>query len=476
MTLTCTSPKTQKDIVLPADIILPEPTLPTGISNIFIAGIGGTGVSTLSGILVMAAHLDGIAGQAVNQTGLSQKNGGVTSQVRLSRDQSLNQRMVRLPTQAASLLIGCDGVVAAHDLALATLHKTTTTAILNKRLDPVGVAGVGIGSVVSNDLVLARLATVMDVRNIHQVDASDLANRLFDATTSSAIILLGWALQKGHLPLRFAAIEAAIKLNAVDVAQNIAALQWGRLLAVDAAQVIALTQPEQTATPHMADEMQSASSLISFFSTQLAAYQNDSYADEFTAIMTLFMNWLEKTGLDADHFGCKAARALYRAMAIKDEYEVARLLTSSKARQNITDLAGANAKITYHLAPPFLNWIRDSDGHPRKLRFGRWLTPVLRGLGKMRRLRGRWYDPFSYGRAKQQEQRHKSAVIAWLHQLVDVPQTCPPSQLDKVLDLMLSIRGYGHVKEQNYKTACPQIKACLEAIHMPPNTVDTAAE
>ena len=476
MTLTGTSQKTHKDMILPADIMMPEPALPKGISNIFIAGIGGTGVSTLSGILVMAAHIDGIAGQAVNQTGLSQKNGGVTSQVRLSRDQSLNQRMVRLPTQAASLLIGCDGVVAAHDLALTTLHKTATTAILNTRLDPVGVAGVGIGSVVSDDLVLARLAAVMDAQNIHQIDASDLANRLFGATMSSAIILLGWALQKGHLPLRVAAIEAALRLNAVDVAQNIAALQWGRLLAVDAARVIALTRPEQTATPDMADEMQSAASLISFFATQLTTYQNDAYAAEFTAVIKPFMNWLEKTDLDADHFGCKAARALYRAMAIKDEYEVARLLTSSKARQNITDMAGANAKITYHLAPPFLSWIRDKDGHPRKLKFGGWLTPILRGLGKMRHLRGRWYDPFGYGHAKQQEQRHKGAVMAWLQQLGDIPQTRPPGQLDKMLDLMLSIRGYGHVKEQNYQAACPQIEACLEAMRRPPYTVDTAAK
>ena len=176
-------PRPQR-ITLPDHISLPDPELPTGIANIFIAGIGGTGVSTLSAILVMAAHIDGIAGQAVNQTGLSQKNGGVTSQVRLSRDHNLTQRMVRLPTGGASLLIGCDGVVAANDLALASLNKTRTTAILNTTLDPVGVAGVGIGSVASEGLVLSRLEAVMDRQKIHHIDASDLANRLVGSTTS----------------------------------------------------------------------------------------------------------------------------------------------------------------------------------------------------------------------------------------------------------------------------------------------------
>ena len=201
--------------------------MPTGIANIFIAGIGGTGVSTLSAILVMAAHIDGIAGQAVNQTGLSQKNGGVTSQVRLSRDHSLTQHMVRLPTRSASLLIGCDGVVAANDMALDSLNKTSTTAIINSNLDPVGVAGVGIGSIANKDLVLCRLEAVMDLQKIHQIDASDLANRLFGSTTTSAMILLGWAVQNGHIPLHIDAIEAALQLNAVDVEQNIEAVQVG---------------------------------------------------------------------------------------------------------------------------------------------------------------------------------------------------------------------------------------------------------
>ena len=471
VTLKGASQPQPKQIDLPDHIILPEPTLPSGISNIFIAGIGGTGVSTLSAILVMAAHIDGIAGQAVNQTGLSQKNGGVTSQVRLSRNQDLTTRMVRLPARGASLLMGCDGVVAANDLALASLNKTTSTAIVNTTLDPVGVAGVGIGSLVDEDLVLGRLAAVMERQKIHQIDASDLANRLFGSTTSSTMILLGWAIQNGHIPLTINAIETALRLNAVDIDQNIAALQWGRLLSVDEELVLSLTQPAPSP-----DIPQSAASLVRYFSTQLTAYQNAAYAAEFSSVITAFIDRLDRAGLDVDHFGRKAARVLYRAMAIKDEYEVARLLTLPEFRQNLAKTAGTTAKITYHLAPPLLSWIKDKDGHPRKLRFGGWITAFLRGLGAMRWVRGQWYDPFGYGRHKRQDQQHRDDVICWLQQLANLPHPIAADQLDALLDVMLSIRGYGHVRDKNYNVARPQIDRHINAIIMAGQSMSTAAE
>ena len=458
-------------ITLPDHITLPEPTLPSGISNIFIAGIGGTGVSTLSAILVMAAHIDGIAGQAVNQTGLSQKNGGVTSQVRLSRDQDLTTRMARLPARSASLLMGCDGVVAANDLALATLNKTTTTAIINTTLDPVGVAGVGIGSLVDEDLVVDRLAAVMERQKIHQIEASDLTNRLFGSTTSSTMTLLGWATQNGHIPLTINAIETALRLNAVNIDQNIAALHWGRLLAVDEELVFSLTQSAPSA-----DIPQSAASLVRYFSAQLTNYQNAAYAAEFSSVITAFIDRLDRAGPDVDHFGRKAARVLYRAMAIKDEYEVARLLTLPKFRQHLAKIAGTTAKITYHLAPPLLSWIKDKDGHPRKLRFGGWITVLLRGLSAMRWVRGQWYDPFGYGRHKRQDQQHRDDVICWLQQLISVPHPIAADQLDALLDEMLSIRGYGHVRDKNYNAARPQIDRHINAIITANPPVSDAAE
>ena len=151
-------------------------------------------------------------------------------------------------------------------------------------------------------------------------------------------------------------------------------------------------------------------------------------------------------------------------MAIKDEYEVARLLTAPEFRQTVTKTAGNSAKIIYHLAPPLLGWIKDKDGQPRKLQFGEWMTPVLRCLGNMKWLRGRWYDPFGYGQHKKQALQQRDDVKGWLQQLANLPQSPAPDQLDNLLDLMLSIRGYGHVKDKYYNTARPQIVTCIAAL------------
>jgi len=271
--------------------------------------------------------------------------------------------------------------------------------------------------------------------------------------------------------LHIDAIEAALRLNAVDIEQNIEAVQWGRLLAVDEDLVRSLTRPDTSP-----DMPQSATALIGYFSAQLTSYQNASYAAEFSSTITSFIDWLDHAGLDRDHFGRKAARALYRAMAIKDEYEIARLLTAPEFQQNLTKTAGATAKITYHLAPPLLGWIKDQDGQPRKLRFGGWMTPVLRCLGNMQWLRGRWYDPFGYGRHKQQERQHRGDVIGWLKQLAHLPYPVAADQLDDLLDLMLSIRGYGHVKDKYYNAARPQIDARMTALTMANRPVPSAPE
>ena len=323
------------------------------------------------------------------------------------------------------------------------------------------MAGVSIGSIANEDLVLGRIGAEMDPQKIHQIDASDLANRLFGSTTSSAMILLGWAAQNGHIPVHIDAIEAALRLNAVDIEQNIEALRWGRLFAVDEDLVLSLTRPDTSR-----DMPQSATALIQDFSTKLTTYQNASYAAEFSSVITSFVEWLDLIGLDRDHFGRNAARALYRAMAIKDEYEVARLLTAPEFQQNLTKTAGATAKITYHMAPPLLGWIKDQDGRPRKLQFGEWMTPILRCLGNMRWLRGRWYDPFGYGQHQQKERQYRDDVIGWLQQLAHLPHPVATEQLDDILDLMLSVRGFGHVRDKYHNAAHPQIVARVTALTM----------
>ena len=471
-----TPSKTNIKPAFPTDITLPMPPPASGdICNIFIAGIGGTGVSTLAGILIMAARVDGIAGTAVNQTGLSQKNGGVTSQIRLARDQSLDGHMVRLPSHEADLLIGCDAVVAANDMVLGLLNKTQSRAILNDNIDPVGVAGVGIGSIVDMPLVMTRLGTVMDPDRIVKWAISSLANQLLGSTTSSNIIMLGWALQKGFIPLGIDAVEAALRLNGTSLENNLAALRWGRLLAHAPDKLFACFDAITT-IPQNEAALTDPNRAIAYFTTQLTSYQNAAYAARYESIITQFMARLKSQDSLSSDIGVAAARALYRAMAIKDEYEVARHLTSTDFTARIATVAGNDAAISYHLAPPMLAWLKARDGSPRKIRFGRWLTPYLRGLARLSWLRDSWADPFGYATDRRAERAYRELVIDWLDTLGMAASPDRQDQIKTALELMLKIRGYGHVRAANHSRYAPQITAIIEQISTLPPPIGMAAE
>ena len=459
--------------LFPADADLPSPAeAGDGICNIFIAGIGGTGVSTLAGILIMAARVDGCAATAVNQTGLSQKNGGVTSQIRLAKGQNLDGHMVRLPTGGADILLGCDAVVAANDMVLGLLNRQHSQALLNDNIDPVGVAGVGIGSVVSDALVMQRLGAVMDPDRINRVKISELANRLLGSTMPSTIIMLGWALQKGWIPLGLQAVETALQLNGSAVDMNLAALKWGRLLAHAPDRVDAVLTDGADDRP----KVKTAADAQRYFATRLTVYHNAAYARRFETVIATFIDRLTKQDMPVDQLGIKAARALYRAMAVKDEYEVARLLTNDDFTQKVIDHGGAGARPVYHLAPPLLGWVKNSDGTPRKFRFGGWLTRWLRGLARLKWLRGTWVDPFRWTAERRREYAYRKQVYGWIDTLGAAAEPQRDRQIDAALDLMLGVRGFGHIRAGSQQRTAPQIEAIITGLSHAPPPIDIAAE
>jgi indolepyruvate ferredoxin oxidoreductase len=464
------APSSKPRPAFPSQLNLPTPPAGTDqICNIFIAGIGGTGVSTLSGILIMAARIEGIAGSAVNQTGLSQKNGGVTSQVRLKRNGDLSNHMVRLPTHEADLLIGCDAVVAANDMVLNLVNKTASRAIINDNIDPVGVAGVGIGSIVDMPIVMSRLGAVMDPTQITRFNISSLANQLLGSSTSSAIIMLGWALQKGLIPLGIDAVETALQLNRTAIDDNLAALKWGRLLAHNPTQLFACLETSEDYDQDAA-VLTNPEDAIDYFTAQLNIYQNTNYAARFKTIITKFLAQIDHHKIDRNTIGVKAARALYRAMAIKDEYEVARLLTEPSFTAKLNSVAGDEPSIHYHLAPPILSWLKDGNGAPRKIRIGQWITPVLRGLASLSWLRESWIDPFGFSRNKKTERAQRETVINWITALGNTASPGQQKDIEAVLDFMLQLRGYGHIKAANYEKLEPQINSMLNQLTKQPPT------
>ena len=453
---------------LPA-AVLPDPGRPDReISNVFIAGVGGTGVMTLSAVIVMAARIEGIAAQAVTQTGLSQKNGGVTSQVRLSADNApqpdgrknpLDGRTVRLPPGSADLLLGCDALVAASDVALDCLDRDRSLAIVNARIDPVGVAGVGPGHVVQDQLVLKRLSSVLGDDRITLLNTSVLSERLLGSSTFANVMLLGSALQRGFLPVDPASLERALTLNGVEVEKNVAALNWGRWLVEDEAKVLAAAGFSDRKPPGPAPEEMPVGEAVEYFAGRLVEYAGgQATANRYRKAILGALEAMESWGRpqNAERAGAKAARVLYRAMAIKDEYEVARLMTDAAFEAKIKEAFGVGRPVAYHLAPPMLGWLRNRDGRPRKFRFGAWMRLPFLLLRGLRFLRGTPFDPFGYTAERRRERAFRERVVGMLG---DPELLADPPRFEEALDILSTVRGFGHVKEAAMDAAEQSLEA-----------------
>ena len=445
----------QKRPALPSAELPPPQAAKDGISNIYIAGIGGTGISTLSAMLVMAGRLDGVHAQAMNLTGLSQKNGGVTAQVRMSRDTLLNDRMVRLPPQSADLLLGCDAVVAVHDVALKTLSPERSTALLNARVDPVGVAGVGAGHVVDDRLLLTRLHAAMDKHKIHHQNVADLSERLLGNTTTANVMLLGMAVQMGLIPISITAMEGALRLNGIAVDDNLKAFSWGRWLAHDPEVVLKASgvisnKPEIDEKP--------ASDALEYFASRLVAYHNQAYAEQYREVTAPLLAQLAKIIPHDDRLARKAARAAYRIMAIKDEYEVARLMTAPEFNDQIKSQFGGAASLHYHLAPPLMGFLKHRNGKPKKIRFGAWMTTVFKGLKALKPLRGTAFDVFGYNQERRREWAFRDQGLALITAMTPQLTSENTTHFEAILDAMLFVRGYGYVKLASLDAAEQQLE------------------
>ena len=324
-------------------------------------------------------------------------------------------------------------------------------------------------------LVMTRRGRAMNPDRIVKYAISSLANQLLGSTTSSNIIMLGWALQKGFIPLGIDAVEAALRLNGTSLENNLAALRWGRLLAHAPDKLFACLDAITT-IPQNEAALTDPDRAVAYFTTQLTGYQNAAYAARYETIITQFMARLKSQDSLSNDIGVAAARALYRAMAIKDEYEVARHLTSADFTAKIAAVAGKDAAISYHFAPPMLAWLKARDGSPRKIRFGRWLTPYLRGLARLSWLRDSWADPFGYATDRRAERAYRDMVIDWLDALGMAASPDRQGQIETALELMLKIRGYGHVRTANHSRYAPQITAIIEQISNLPPPIDMAAE
>ncbi|MGV3570924.1 MAG: indolepyruvate ferredoxin oxidoreductase family protein [Ramlibacter sp.] len=427
---------------------LPEPVhdLGQGLHNILITGIGGTGVITLGALIGMAAHLEGKGVSVLDMTGMSQKNGSVTSHVRLAADPSLLLAQ-RIPTGEADLVLGCDMLTAAAADAIARMRPGRTRAIVNTHEQPTGHFAQQRDWEYPADALRSLISEATGNGAVF-LDGTRLATALLGDAIATNLFMLGFAFQQGQVPLSSAALLQAIAINGVAVQANQDAFQWGRRAAVDLAAVQRIASPGQ---PVLLQRQEGLSALVAQRAEFLAAYQDGRYADQYTGLVER-VRAVEASTVGGERLARAVAVNLFRLMAYKDEYEVARLFTEGTFDRRLAEQFEGRGTVRFHMAPPILVR-RDAQGRPVKQSFGPWMKPVLRALAGLRRLRGTPLDPFGRTEERRQERalvvRYRGTIEGLLPRLhlLDLDTAVALAKVPE------QIRGYGHVKADSIAAA-----------------------
>jgi indolepyruvate ferredoxin oxidoreductase len=465
--VTVTGARTRRaSATLPAaGLPLPAPQPLAEPCAIIITGIGGTGVITVGEMLGMAAHLDGRHCTVLDNTGMAQKNGAVTSHVRIAAN-ATDLHAVRVGAGAASLVLGCDMVVAASPPTLSAIRGDYTQVIVNDTLTPTA------RFVLDRDMDLQvgpmqrALRDAAGAAHADFLPASELATALLgDAIATNlfllgyaiatTLFLLGYAFQRGFVPLSFAAIERAVELNGTAVDSSKAAFAWGRWAAHDRAAVV-----RAAGVAPAAPVAETLAALVERHAATLAEYQDAAYAARYRAGVARITAADERIG-GRSGLAEAVARSLFKLMAYKDEYEVARLYADPAFMAKLAGQLDGDLTLRFHLAPPLLAKRDPATGHLRKRTYGPWMLGALRTLAKMRRLRGTPFDVFGRTeerRAERQDIVDFEQVIALLADGLDAENY--PLALE-IAQLPLSLRGFGHVKARNRATYAARLAPLL---------------
>ena len=461
----------------PAQASLPAPVLPDTKEpyGILVTGIGGTGVVTVGQILAMAAHVEGKGCSVLDMSGLAQKGGPVLSHVRLA-DHPDQIFSTRVGTGAADLVIGCDEIVTAGRDALSRMGEGRTHAVIN-------ATGTPTAAFVRNpDWQFPEAGAKQDISRAcgagraEFVDAGRIATALMGDTIATNMFMLGYAWQKGWVPLAEASVLKAIELNGVSVDFNRQAFVWGRTAAHDMAAVEKLAR---ASAPAQVIEFKRAPALDDVIARRVAFltdYQNAAYAaqySDFVAQVRQAESGVVEGGKPL-RLTETVARYYFKLMAYKDEYEVARLHADPAFTSKIADMFEGHYKVKFHMAPPLLAK-RDSHGHLVKREFGPWMMSAFRVLAKLRGLRGGALDIFGYSA----ERRTERALIAQYRDTIAglLPRLSAANlaQMIALAAIPEDIRGYGHVKERHLAAAKLKEAALLAQLQATPQTALHAA-
>jgi indolepyruvate ferredoxin oxidoreductase len=443
---------------------LPDPKLPAidQTYNIIVTGVGGTGVVTIGGILGMAAHLEGRGVGVLDMAGLAQKGGAVFSYMRIAENPEAIHA-IRVAAGRADLILGGDIVVSGSRKILAAVKQGATAMVVNTAEFLPGEFTRNADFSLPTERLKRTIVADAGADKTHFINASGIATALFGQSIGANMFMVGYAYQLGAIPLSAAAIEKAIALNGEAVKMNQSAFHWGRRAALDRAAVEKLAQPGTAIASDARRLSESFDNTVARRVQFLTAYQNSAYGARYRG-------WVDKVkAVEAARTPGKCeltdavARYLFKLMAYKDEYEVARLYTDGAFLKQVeTEFDGDSLRFEFHLAPPLLARRDKTTGQPRKMSFGPWLLSALRLLAKFKGLRGTPFDPF--GRTL--ERRTERKLIADYEAMLDeVLAKLTPDNHAVAVGLAAipeKIRGFGHVKQQHLVAAKADEAALFE--------------
>ncbi|MEM7359600.1 MAG: indolepyruvate ferredoxin oxidoreductase family protein [Pseudomonadota bacterium] len=426
---------------------LPEPAQPDIDQpwNVLVTGVGGTGVLTVAAVLSMAAHLEDKGVATMNQTGLAQKFGPVVSHLRIAKNQQ-DIHAVRIPAGDADLVIGCDLAVSATDDALAKLARNRSYAVINDTMTPTAEFVHNPDAVFHAVPMKESIGAELQEDRVDFLPATELASALLGDTIATNLFMVGYAYQRGLIPLSQEAIFKALELNRVAVEFNQQAFMWGRRAVVDRAAVEEISGVAKTRF----NALTSLDDIVEHRYQDLVGYQNQAYANKYKNRMTDIAEKLR--GHDAeDKLAITMAKALHRVMAYKDEYEVARLYTDGRFQKQLERQFEGKVKLNFHMAPPLLSKRDPDTGHLRKRKFGAYMMTMFKLMAPLKVLRGGKLDIFGYSAERKMER----GLIDELNQTIDtIIAGLNAEKLQhaiEIIELVLDVRGYGHVKEGNYE-------------------------
>ncbi|MEJ8824570.1 indolepyruvate ferredoxin oxidoreductase family protein [Variovorax humicola] len=440
---------------------LPMPLLPRleQPCNVIITGVGGTGVVTIGALMGMAAHLEGKGVLVLDMAGLAQKGGAVMSHVRLAATPE-GLHAARVAARQADLVLGCDLMVGAGKEALGAMDARRTRAVMNTDVAPTGAFTQNPDWQTSPEAMLERVRE--SAAACDSLNATAIATALMGDAVATNVFVLGYAWQRGWIPLGESALQRAIELNGAAIPMNKAAFAWGRQAALDLAKVrVAAGLDKGGTVVMMPPRTMPLEALVADRVRRLTAYQSEAYAKRYEA-MVREVAATEKQRTGSDKLAREVGASLYKLMAYKDEYEVARLYMETGFFDRINGQFEGDFKLRFHLAPPLLAK-RDAQGRLVKRPYGPWIKTVYRWLAKAKGLRGTALDVFGYT----QERRDERAAIGEFIELARrVANELTPEHLATAIEiarLPQSVRGFGHVKERNHAAAAKQQQRLLAA-------------